>query len=97
MTNNTINKVFGVETILLDDRKILKLIETWHVPDLRKDLMSLWMLHSNRYKFSSSDGVIEGFKEGHVTLEERSNMYVNPQPSVHMYGLDIWQVHAGDI
>jgi hypothetical protein len=79
MANNTVNKVVGMGTVRfrMADGRFVRLTGVRHVPGLRKNLISLGMLHSNGCSFVSSDGVLEVFKNEKVAMQGKlvGNLY----------------------
>ena len=80
MANNTTNRVVGEGTIRLHshDGRVVVLTGVRHVPGLRKNLISLGMLDSKGFNFSSKGGVLEVSKNGKMMLKgqlDGGNLY----------------------
>ena len=60
MGNNMPCKIIGIGSIKIriDDGIFRTLSNVWHVPNLKKNLISLGTLDSNGYKFSAKGGVL---------------------------------------
>ncbi|GFY82764.1 plastid-lipid associated protein PAP [Actinidia rufa] len=79
MTNNTASRVVGKRSVrfrMVDGRSVM-LTEVRHVPNLRKNLISIGMLDSKGYSFDASGGTLRVFKgkQGDVVGKEGWRLY----------------------
>ena len=60
MENNAICKVVGIGTIKVKmfDNVVRTLMDVRHVPDLKKNLISLGTLDSNGFRYKSENGIM---------------------------------------
>ena len=71
MKNNMSCKTIGIGSIKIrmHDDIVRTLSNIQHVPDLKKNLISLGTLDSNDYKFSAEGGVLRGSKDSLVVMK----------------------------
>ena len=71
MKNNMLCKTIGIGSIKIrmHDGIIRTLNNVRHVPDLKKNLISLGTLDSNSYKFSAEGGVLRVSKSSLVMMK----------------------------
>jgi len=64
MGNDVVYKIVGIGTIRMKmhDGIVRTLTNVWHIPDLKKNLISLGTLDSLEYKYSDEGGVIQVIK-----------------------------------
>ena len=78
--NNVSCKVFGIGSvkIKMHDGIIRTLTNVWHVPDLKRNLISLSALDSFGYSFSGQSGVLKVTKGTFVVMkaEKIGKLYV---------------------
>ena len=83
MGNNMTCKVLGIGTmrIKMYDGVVRILSNVRHVPDLRKNLLSLGIFDSQGYKYTSEGGVLRISKGGLVFIKENcwccNNIFIN--------------------
>ncbi|GFZ18508.1 phytochrome and flowering time regulatory protein [Actinidia rufa] len=70
MANNTSSRVVGRGSVRfrMADGRSVTLTEVRHVPNLRKNLISIWMLDSKGCSFDASGGILRVFKENKEML-----------------------------
>ena len=80
MGNNMLCKTIGVESIKIrmHDGIVRTLSNVRHVPDLKKNLISLGTLDSNDYKFSVEGGVLRVSKNSLTVMKgkEVNTLYI---------------------
>ena len=78
MSNDAVCRAVGIDNIrMMFDRHVRTLTNVRHVPDLKKNLLSLGALKAHGYKFSSADEAIKVTK-GSMTIlkgERIANLY----------------------
>ena len=77
MGNDDACKVFGIDTVKVNmyDNIIGTFGNVWHVPSLKKNLISLGTLDANGYKYSSSEDKLKICKVSMVIM--RREMLLN--------------------
>ena len=80
MGNNVACKTVGIGTVKIKmyDGIVRMLVEVRHVPNLKKNLISLGALDSDGYKFSAEGGVMKVVKGALVLMRDNrvGNLYV---------------------
>jgi len=79
MGNDAVCKTVGIGNIRMRmfDGQVRTLTNVWHVPNLKKNLLSLVTWEARGYKFSGADGVIK-FSRGYMKIlkgERTTNLY----------------------
>ena len=79
MENDAVCKTVGIDNICIRmfDGQVRTLTNVRHVPDLKKNLLSLGALEVRRYKFSCANGGIKVTKDSMMILkgERTTNLY----------------------
>lgn len=62
-----VERIYDIKLRIFDD--IIRNIESWHVPRIKRNLISLWILNDQGYKFYSENRMLEVCKGSKVLMK----------------------------